>query len=94
VTLRTSAFIVCFFDLVVYTVLAFAAFKSGSDPATHGLDEAAGIIVTGLLLVTSVAALVLAFVNYNRPGSAQASETLPCRCCERLQFHVWHSPQI
>ena len=50
-TLRTSAFIVCFFDLVVYTVLVFAAFKSGSDQATHELDEAAGIIVTGLLLV-------------------------------------------
>jgi hypothetical protein len=40
--------------------LAFAIFKSGSDQATRGLDEAAGYIITGLFLVTCIPALALA----------------------------------
>jgi hypothetical protein len=34
-------------------------FNSASDPATRGLDEAAGFIVTGLLLITALPALAL-----------------------------------
>jgi hypothetical protein len=39
--------------------MPFAMFNSASDPATSGLDEAAGFIVTGLLLITALPALAL-----------------------------------
>ena len=40
-----------------------ATFLSGSDPATKGLDNAAGIVATTILLVTALPALVLALTR-------------------------------
>ena len=41
-------------------VVAVAAYNSGSDPATIGFDYAAGVIVTGLFVVTGLPALIIA----------------------------------
>jgi hypothetical protein len=46
--LRTATIIVGLVDAAAWAFVAFAAFMSGSDAATRGLDEAAGIIVTAL----------------------------------------------
>jgi hypothetical protein len=47
-------------DALIWVVIAAAALTSRSDPATKGLDEAAGWAVTALFLVTGAPALVLA----------------------------------
>ena len=57
-TLRRATVIVCLLDAAIWALVAFAMFNSGSDPATSGLDEAAGYIVTALFLTTAVPALV------------------------------------
>jgi hypothetical protein len=58
-TVRIGTIIVSVLDAAVWAVLAFSMFMSGSDPATKGLDEAAGVIVTALLLITAAPALAL-----------------------------------
>lgn len=50
-------------DLALWLAAAAATFFSGSDPATHGLDIAAGATVTVLFLVTGAPALMLAMGN-------------------------------
>jgi hypothetical protein len=61
--LRTATLIVGLVDAVAWAFIAFAALTSRSDPATRGLDEAAGLIVTALFLVTGAPALVLVFLG-------------------------------
>jgi hypothetical protein len=61
--LRTATIIVCLVDIAVWVFVAFATFMSGSDAATKGLDESAGLIVTALLLVTGAPALALALLR-------------------------------
>jgi hypothetical protein len=56
---RIATIVVCVIDAVVWAIVAFAAFFSGSDPATRGLDQAAGWVVTALLLITAVPASIL-----------------------------------
>jgi hypothetical protein len=51
--------ITCLLDGAVWAVVVFAMFNSGSGPATRGLDEAAGYVVTGLLLATTAPAIAL-----------------------------------
>ena len=46
-------------DTLAWAGVALAMFGSGSDPATAGLDRAAGIAVTALFVLTSVPAFVL-----------------------------------
>jgi hypothetical protein len=58
-TLRTATVIVCLLDAAGWALIAFTTFNSGSDPATKGLDEAAGYIVTVLFLITAVPAVAL-----------------------------------
>src|SRR5215472_16357836 len=58
-TLRTATLSGCLLDAAVWLFVAFATFNSRSDPATSGLDEAAGYIVTALLLITAAPALAL-----------------------------------
>ena len=58
-TLRKASVVVCLLDAAVWALVAFAKFNSGSDPATRGLDEAAGYIVTALFVITAVPALAL-----------------------------------
>jgi hypothetical protein len=57
--LETATLIVCVFDAAAWIVVAVASVMSGSDPATRGLDHAAGLAVTALFLVTGVPAFAL-----------------------------------
>jgi hypothetical protein len=57
--LRNATIVVCLVDAAVWVFVAFATFMSGSDAATKGLDEGAGLIVTALFLVTGAPALAL-----------------------------------
>ena len=61
--LRTTTLVVGGVDLAAWAFVALAALVSGSDPATRGLDHAAGLAVTALFLVTGAPALVLALRN-------------------------------
>ena len=58
-TLRKATVMTCLLDAAVLAVVAFAMFNSASDPATKGLDQAAGYIVTALFLVTAAPAVAL-----------------------------------
>ena len=68
---RTITIIICLFDAVVWAVVAVAAFFSGSDPATRGLDQAAGWVVTALFLVTGAPAIALTLLR-RAPATALA----------------------
>ena len=61
--LRTATIIVGLVDASAWAVVAFATFTSGSDAATKGLDEGAGLIVTALFLLTGAPALALALLR-------------------------------
>ena len=63
VNIRTAAIVVSLFDAGGWAFVAVATFLSRSDPATKGLDNAAGLAATVLLLVTAVPPLVLALVR-------------------------------
>jgi hypothetical protein len=69
--LRTATIIVCVIDVAAWAFVAFATFMSGSDAATKGLDEAAGLLVTALFLVTGAPALALAWLG-RAPATALA----------------------
>jgi hypothetical protein len=56
---RTATLIVCLVDAAAWAFVAFATFMSGSDPATKGLDEGAGLVLTALYFVTGAPALAL-----------------------------------
>lgn len=58
--LRTATILVCAGDFAAWAIIAFVTFNSGSDPATRGLDQGAGVFVTALFLVTVVPAVALA----------------------------------
>ncbi len=61
--LRTATIIVCLVDAAAWALVAVATFMSGSDAATKGLDEGAGLIVTALFLVTGAPALALVLLG-------------------------------
>ena len=69
--LRTATLVVCVVDFVGWCVIAFASFMSRSDAATRGLDQAAGMFVTGLYLVTGALAVALV-VSRRAPRTALA----------------------
>jgi hypothetical protein len=56
---RTVTIAVGVLDGIAWVLVAVATFLSGSDPATKGLDVAAGVAVTILFALTAVPALVL-----------------------------------
>ena len=58
---RIVTLVVSAVDAIVWAAIAAAVLVSRSDPATKGLDEAAGWVVTALFLVTGMPALVLAW---------------------------------
>jgi len=58
--LRAATIIIGLLDALGCVVVAVATYNSGSDHATIGLDYAAGVIVTGLFVVTGLPALVIA----------------------------------
>jgi len=59
VRFRTVTVAVCVLDAAAWVFVALATFSSGSDPATRGLDQAAGIAVTALFAITGAPALAL-----------------------------------
>jgi hypothetical protein len=59
-TLRFATLIVSLLDLAAWIFICYATFLSGSDQATKGLDNDAGLAVTALFLMTGAPALVLA----------------------------------
>lgn len=60
---RITTIIIGLVDAIVWAVVALAAFTSGSDAATKGLDEGAGLVVTALFFVTGAPALALAWMR-------------------------------
>ena len=60
---RTATVIVCIVDAAAWVFVAFATFLSGSDAATKGLDEGAGLVVTALYFVTGAPALALTLLG-------------------------------
>ena len=61
--LRTATGIVCVVDAAAWALIALATLMSGSDPATLGLDRAAGLVVTVLFLLTGAPAIVLVWLR-------------------------------
>ncbi len=61
--MRIAAIIIGLLDALTCAIIAVATYNSGSDPATIGFDYAAGVIVTGLFVVTGLPALVMAFIR-------------------------------
>jgi hypothetical protein len=61
--MRIVAIIIGLLDALACAIIAVATYNSGSDPATIGFDYAAGVIVTGLFVVTGLPALVMAFIR-------------------------------
>ena len=53
-------FVLCLIDLVIWVLILAALLLAGSDPATAGLDTAAGAGVTVLLALTALPAFLLA----------------------------------
>jgi hypothetical protein len=60
---RIATIILCLVDAAAWAFVAFAAFTSGSDAATRGLDQGAGLLVTGLFLVTGAPAIALTLMR-------------------------------
>src|SRR5271168_3672646 len=58
--IRLTAIGIAALDAAACAGVAVAMFNSGSDHATIGFDNAAGLIVIGLFLITGLPALVLA----------------------------------
>lgn len=57
--MRIATLVIGGLDAALWLAVALALLLSGSDPATEGLDELAGLLVTGLFLLTGLPALVL-----------------------------------
>ncbi len=70
-TMRIATIILSILDAIGWVFIARNTLFSESDPATMGLDTAAGWVVTILLLLTAVPAIVLALKNL-RPKTALA----------------------
>jgi hypothetical protein len=56
---RTFTITLCALDTMAWALVVFASFWSGSDPATKGLDWAAGVLVTVLFMLSGAPALAL-----------------------------------
>jgi hypothetical protein len=63
VKLRTATIVTCVLDAAVWAAIALAAYSSGSDQATIGLDRGAGIVVTALFLLTTAPAIALTLLK-------------------------------
>lgn len=58
--LRTATLVIGLLDALACAVIVIAAYNSDSDPATIGLDYAAGVITAGLFALTGLPALIIA----------------------------------
>jgi hypothetical protein len=63
VNIRVATIVIGLMDAAGCAAVAVGSYTSGSDPATIGFDYAAGVIVTGLFLVTGLPALILAYLR-------------------------------
>ena len=61
--IRIATIVIGLLDAAGCVAVAVGTFNSGSDPATIGFDYAAGVIVTGLFLVSGLPALVMAYLR-------------------------------
>jgi len=59
--MRVATSIIGALDMIAWLALAAVTFFSQSDPATRSLDMAAGLVVTGLFILTALPALLLAW---------------------------------
>lgn len=59
--IRTVTLAVTLLDSAAWLLVVFGTLFSGSDPATKGLDNGAGIAVTLLFLVTAIPSLFLLY---------------------------------
>jgi K+ transporter len=64
VSTRAKALVIGMLDAIAWALMVAVTFGSGSDAATRGLDETAGIAVTALFAVTGLPALVLGWRNW------------------------------
>ncbi len=69
--IRVATIVIGLLDTAGCAIVAVGSYTSGSDPATIGFDYAAGVIVTGLFLVTGLPALIMAYLR-RAPRSALA----------------------
>ena len=60
-TLRVATLIIGALDAAAWLLICAGTFWSQSDPATKGLDNGAGAVVTALFLLTGAPALWLAW---------------------------------
>ena len=60
---RTATIVIGLIDAAVWALVAVAAFFSGSDAATKGLDQGAGLVVTALFIITGAPALGLVWAG-------------------------------
>jgi hypothetical protein len=61
--MRAATLIIGALDCLVGIGIALALFASGSDPATKGLDNAAGVLALVTALATGVPALMLWYLR-------------------------------
>jgi hypothetical protein len=61
VNTRIATLIIGILDTIAWLALVAVTFFSQSDPATKGLDVAAGLLVTALFLFTGLPGLLLAW---------------------------------
>jgi hypothetical protein len=57
--MRLATIVLCLIGAAIWLFFAYATLLSGSDPATRGLDLAAGILMTFLFGLTIVPAAIL-----------------------------------
>ncbi len=74
------AFILCLFDLAAALLVAALLFGSGSDPATRGLDVAAGGAVVLIAALTALPSLVLLRGDRARRAALALAAAFPLLC--------------
>jgi hypothetical protein len=62
-SIRVVTILIALVDLAAWLVAGAVTFFSGSDPATKGLDNIAGLAVTVVYLATGAPALMLALTG-------------------------------
>ncbi len=90
---RMAALIIGGLDVVAWLLACAGTFFSQSDPATKGLDNFAGVIVTALFLLTGAPALLAGLAQPHAAAGAGAIARLSggvcravCRCGDRLRL--------
>ncbi len=75
--MRLATIIVCLLDTAFWIAAVVAYSGSVSEPATAGLDNGAGVVVTALFLVTAVPAFVLVMMRRSPKTALALSLAFP-----------------